>query len=222
MKPWLKLVLAAVFVSLGTGVFICHAAPVQQPLGEVELIYNPQLYDLNGWEVHDSFNPTTRGNEVMETSYGIRFYSRSGNDSMGIMQKLNVDVSRCSSLVLSAKVMVDQQTLSGTGWQGREAPVYVFVTYTDVYGVLHNELNVYPNENQSRRMFWHGFYYLRPTGNSSDTFGTQVSQEYQEDYAVDLLTSLFPRPRVIHYVGAGGSGWAVRDGTIFMLSLKSR
>lgn len=188
-----------------------------------ELVKNPELKGAEAWQIQEWYKPAGGKGEVTAGTDGFRFYSTSGNNRIGVMQQLNADVSACSSLVLSATVIANTQTLSGTGHQGREAPVAVFVSYTDVTGVTHNGLPVYPGEAQNNRMYWHGFYYLDPVNDGSATyFGTKVGRSAAYTFETDLMTKLSPKPKFIHFIGAEGAGWPVRDGSIFRLSLKAK
>jgi len=183
-----------------------------------ELINNGALKNLNGWTIHEWYKPSDGKGEVSVAGDGIRFRSYVGNNRIGIMQMINADVSSCSSLVLNASVKADNQTLTGTGWQGREAPVAVFMSYTDINGTVHNQLSENPNDT-ARRMFWHGFYYADPTSPSLNIFGTKTQKSAWQTYNIDLM-SLSQRPKFIHFIGAEGAGWAQRDGKIGSLSLK--
>lgn len=154
---------------------------------------------------------------------GVRFHSIAGNNSSGIRQGVDVDVSDCSEAILRAGYSVKMQRLSGTGWQGREAPFFIFVTYTDVNGVLHDALPIYPGyyrgEDQSRRMYWDGFYYIDPDQQSMSKFGSKVQAGVDYNYTVNLMEAIYPKPQIIHYVGAGGSGWPERDSSLYWISL---
>ncbi|MBT9536742.1 MAG: hypothetical protein IVZ94_01255, partial [Nitrospirae bacterium] len=189
-----------------------------QTTGARELINNGALKSLNGLTIHEWYKPSDGKGEVTSAGDGVRFKSILGNNRIGIMQTINADVSSCSSLVLSATVKADYQTLTGTGWQGREAPVAVFMLYTDINGTVHNQLSENPNDT-ARRMFWHGFYYADPTPPSLTVFGTKVSKSSWHTYTVDLA-ALNPRPKFIQFIGAEGAGWAQRDGKIGSMSLK--
>ena len=197
------------------------ATPPPPPIGVKELLANESLSSLNGWTIQRWMQPTSDRGEVTQDKEGIRFRSTSGNTRMGIMQTINANVSGAQKLILKAVVKAVEQRLDGTGWQGREAPVAIFVTYTDINGVVRNGLGsmANPPESQANRMFWHGFYYADPTGNSRNWNGTKVGKGNWYTYEVDLM-SLSPRPKVIHAVGAEGSGWSVREGKISSLSLK--
>jgi hypothetical protein len=191
------------------------------PIVQKELLTGTDLKGLRGWTIQEWMQPTARRGEVTENSDGIRFRSDSGNTRMGVMQTINADVSGAQKLVLTAVVKAVEQRLDGTGWQGREAPVAIFVTYTDVTGVVRNGLGsmANPPESQANRMFWHGFYYLNPSGSSQSWNGTKVGQGGWYTYEVDLM-SLNPKPKTIHAVGAEGSGWSAREGKIASMSLK--
>ncbi|MDP2276831.1 MAG: hypothetical protein Q8K51_01270, partial [Nitrospirota bacterium] len=197
---------------------IAKDQPYQKPGSGRELISNTTLKNLNGWTIHEWYKPSDGKGEVIVESDGVRFKSMSGNHRIGIMQTINADVSSCSSLVLSATVKADYQTLTGTGWQGREAPVAVFMSYTDINGTVHNQLSENPNDT-ARRMFWHGFYYADPAPPSLTVFGTKVNKSSWHTYTVDLA-ALNPRPKFIQLIGAEGAGWAQRDGKIGSVSLK--
>jgi|GEM_PF-1090971 len=196
----------------------CEGAATSAGTGDRELIGNGTLRNLNGWAIHEWYKPSDGKGEVTISGDGIRFKSIMGNNRIGIMQTLNADVSSCSSLVLSATVKADHQTLTGTGWQGREAPVALFMSYTDINGTVHNQLSENPNDT-ARRMFWHGFYYADPAPPSLTVFGTKVSKSAWHTYTVDLA-ALNPRPKFIQFIGAEGAGWPQRDGKIGSISLK--
>ena len=209
----------------GSFVFVGQISPppyqppvTTQTTGARELIGNGALKSLNGWTIHEWYKPSDGKGEVTSAGDGVRFKSILGNNRIGIMQTLNADVSSCSSLVLSATVKADYQTLTGTGWQGREAPVAVFMSYTDINGTVHNQLSENPNDT-ARRMFWHGFYYADPAPPSLTVFGTKVSKSSWHTYTVDLA-ALNPRPKFIQFIGAEGAGWVQRDGKIGSMSLK--
>ncbi|MBA4349601.1 MAG: hypothetical protein C0415_06415 [Thermodesulfovibrio sp.] len=191
------------------------------PKGQVkkdrEMINNGNLRGLSGWTISEWYKPSGGKGEVISESDGIRFRSTSGNNRIGILQDINADVSSCSSLILTATVKADYHTLTGTGYNGREASVAVFARYTDVNGVLHDPPGENPND--SKRMFWHGFYYLDPTPPSISLHGTKISKGAWYTFSFDLMT-LNPKPGFIHYIGAEGAGWSSRDGKIGSISLK--
>ncbi len=176
------------------------------------------------WIANNCRQKLNMTSQLLEYDYN-RHYSRCketlgttiGNNRIGIMQKLNVSVVSCKSLILTATVKADYQTLTGTGWQGREAPVAVFIVYKDASGVLHNLLSENPNDT-SRRMFWQGFYYADPVSPSITAYGTKVPKGQWYTYTFDLM-SLYPKPVDIDFVGAEGDGWATRDGKIKSISI---
>jgi len=186
-----------------------------------ELLTGTDLKGLRNWTIQEWMQLSARRGEVTEDPDGIRFRSETGNTRMGIMQTINADVSGAQKLILKAVVKAVEQRLDGTGWQGREAPVALFVTYTDINGQVRKGLGsmANPPESQADRMFWHGFYYADPTGNSQNWNGAKVNRGSWYTYEMDLM-SLNPKPKTIHAVGAEGSGWSVREGKIQSISLK--
>jgi hypothetical protein len=199
---------------------LCLSGPLMAAEPVKELIRNGTLKSLTGWSIQAWMNPTNLRGEVTQERDGIKFRNTSANSRQGLIQTLDVDVSGARALILRAVVKADLQTLNGTGWQGREAPVAVMVTYTDVQGVKRVGLGSMANpvEPQANRMFWHGFYYINPTGNSRNWNGTKVNKSQWYTYQIDLMT-LNPKPRIIHAVGAEGSGWPTREGKINFISL---
>lgn len=192
-----------------------------RPFGE--LLQNPDLRGSTGWTLVGGpggwYKPSNGNGEVSFVSDGIRFRSEAGNTRAGVLQNLEKDVTSCASLVLSARVRADEHRLTGTGYNGREAPIAVFVKYTDTTGMVHEQLSENPNE--PRNMFWNGFYYLDPTAPSIGQHGTRVNQGSWYHFSVDLML-INPRPKTIHFVGAEGGGWPVRDGRLGNLSLQCR
>lgn len=186
-----------------------------------ELVQNGNFRGMQGWSAEEWFKGSNGKGEIIPEGDGIKFRSMSGNNRVGVMQNLNVDVSHARSLILTARVSAISQKLDGTGWQGREAPVAVYVAYVDAAGVTRNGLPsmANPPEPQGSRAFWQGFYYMDPTGNSRNWNGTKVSRGQFYTYTFDLMT-LNPKPRTILFVGAQGAGWAPREGKINALSLR--
>jgi len=184
-----------------------------------ELIRNGGMQGPANWKVVEWYRPADGKGEVAFDRDGVRFMSRAGNNRIGILQDVNLDVSGCSRLILSATVKADQQKLTGTGYNGREAPIAVFVKYTDASGAVHELLSEDPNE--PRNMFWNGFYFLDPTAPSIAAHGTKVAKGGWFHYTVDL-TARHPKPQYIHFVGAEGAGWPAREGKVRRLSLQCR
>jgi hypothetical protein len=162
------------------------------------------------------FKPSDGKGEVTAESDGIRFLSKTGNNNIGIMQTLNADVSGCSALNLKGTIKADEQTLTGMGWNGREAPIAVFIRYTDVNGVVHGNLGEDPKD--PNRMFWVGLYILDPTGQSITDFGIKTNKGEWYTNEVDLMM-LSPKPKTIDIIGAEGAGWSTRDGKVKSISL---
>lgn len=182
-----------------------------------ELITNGDFSNgLGGWTIQEWYKPSDGKGEVTAESDGIRFRSISGNTHIGIMQTLNADVSGCTALNFRATLRADEQTLSGTGWNGRESPMSVFARYTDINGVVHGNLGEDPNEQN--RMFWTGLYFIDPTGSSITDYGIKTQKGEWYTYETDLM-KLSPKPRIIDIIGAEGAGWPTRDGKVKSISL---
>lgn len=182
-----------------------------------ELITNGAFSNgLSGWTIHDWYKPSDGKGEVTAVSDGIRFYSTSGNNRIGIMQTLNADVSGCTELTLKAEIKADEQTLSGTGWNGRESPIAVFARYTDINGVVHGNLGEDPKD--PNRMLWTGLYFIDPTGSSISDFGIRTQKGEWYTYETDMM-KLSPKPKIIDIIGAEGAGWVPRDGRVRSISL---
>ncbi|MDD5473233.1 MAG: T9SS type A sorting domain-containing protein [Candidatus Methanoperedens sp.] len=191
--------------------------PTTVPPSGNELITNGAFSNsLSGWTIQEWYKPSDGKGEVTVESGGIRFRSISGNNHIGIMQTLNADVSGCAALNFRATLRADEQTLSGTGWNGRESPISVFARYTDVNGVLHGNLGEDPNEQN--RMFWTGLYFIDPTGSSITNYGIKTQKGEWYTYETDLM-KLSPKPKIIDIIGAEGAGWPIRDGKVKSISL---
>lgn len=184
-----------------------------------ELIKNGGMQGSANWTIAEWYRPSNGKGEVSFDNNGVRFLSQSGNTHIGILQNVNLDVSGCSQLIFSATVRADQQRLTGTGYNGREAPIAVYVKYTDASGAVHDQLSENPNE--PRNMFWNGFYFLDPVAPSIAAHGTKVVKGNWLNYSVDLMTRN-PKPKYIHFLGAEGCGWPVREGRAKNLSLQCR
>ncbi|MFH1426046.1 MAG: hypothetical protein ABIG66_01285 [Candidatus Kerfeldbacteria bacterium] len=170
----------------------------------------------SGWYEHVWYKAADSGGEVTYNDEGVTFAAVKANSRSGIMVDVEQDVSGFSELNLHVDVAAHDQTLTGTGWNGREAPVAVAVAYTDADGVVHNLLGEDPSA--AGQMFWRGFYYPDPTDSSVDTNGVKVKQGQYTSYDFDLIT-LDPKPVMIHYVGLEGAGWQSRSGSVSELSL---
>lgn len=162
------------------------------------------------------YKTASSGGEVTYGSDGVTFTGTQSNSRSGIMTNVEQDVSQYSSLKLHAVVTNEQQTLTGTGWNGREAPVAVAISYVDATGAEHQALGEDPSA--AGQMFWRGFYTLDPTDQSKTTNGVKVTAGQKYTYDFDLMT-LNPKPAKIHYVAVEGAGWKPRQGTVHELSL---
>lgn len=184
-----------------------------------EFVVNPTLSHMAaGWQTCIDFQPAEYQAELVTLDQGIQLKSTFGDKRAGLIQKLETDISAFHSLILSAEVKVDSQRVSGTGFDGREAPLALFVTYTDVNGVKHDQLAAGDTE---RRMFWHGLYILKPQLPATDRNGSLTEAGVWRTVSFELM-ALDPKPRLIHSIGAEGSGRAPRDASIRKLSLKGR
>ena len=164
------------------------------------------------WYEHIWYKATSANGEVSYQDDGVHFKSLVGNTRSGIMIDINKDVSTYKSIILTTTVTAKAQSLSGTGWQAREAPVAIAVAYKDVNGVDHKSLSEDPSSSQN--MFWRGFYYLNPTdSNSKTTNGVKVVQNTPYEFSYDL-TKISPKPSYIYFVGLEGAGWAPREGIV--------
>ncbi|MFZ2411363.1 MAG: hypothetical protein WAW23_07320, partial [Candidatus Methanoperedens sp.] len=212
MARILAMGLVAALVIVG----MAGSADAATPSGN-ELITNGAFSNgLSGWTIQEWYQPSDGKGEVTAESDGIRFRSTSGNTHIGIMQTLNADVSGCAALNFRATLRADEQTLSGTGYNGRESPISVFARYTDVNGMLHGNLGENPNE--LNRMFWAGLYFIDPTGSSIADYGIKTQKGVWYNYETDLM-NLSPKPRTIDIIGAEGAGWPIRDGKVKSISL---
>ncbi len=158
------------------------------------------------------------GGEIQFTEGGVLFKSEQPNSRSGIMRELNQDVSQCTSLFLKATIIANIQTLEGTGWQGREAPVAIVIKYTDEKNILHDALPEDPQMTPEKRMFWRGFYYLTPENPSHAFDGVKVEKDVPFTFIFNLMT-LNPKPKTIHFLVLEGAGWKERLGTVKSVSL---
>jgi hypothetical protein len=166
------------------------------------------------------FAVTDYQSELVPLPQGIQIKSSLSNKRVGLLQNTESDVSAYQSLLLTAEVKIDRQQIGGTGYDGREAPLALFVTYTDVKGVKHDRLPL-QTDDMERRMFWRGLYILKPQPPASDGNGLAVDAGVWRTVSFELM-ELDPKPRTIHSVGVEGSGRPPRDASVRKVSLKGR
>lgn len=198
---------------------VCIALIQPPPVGE--LIQNGDFSrGASGWTYETWYQQASPAGEVNFGQPRVTFKGTTSNSRVGIMQPVSSDVSGCRNLMLKAVVRAEQQTLSGTGYGGREAAISVFVGYVDATGVerTQNGSLANPVEPQNRQMFWNGFYYMDPTGLSTTARGTKVQQGQWYSYVVDLMAQS-PKPKQLRFVGAEGAGWPTRSGALHQISL---
>lgn len=111
----------------------------------------------------------------------------------GIRQYLDRDVSDFRTLTLLADVRVDNQNLSGGGYQSTEYPIILHITYKDVNGD--------PYE------YFHGFYIQNETNNPHENADLIPRAQWIPFDTSNLLASLPVKPFRIVSVEVYASGW---------------
>jgi len=186
-----------------------------------ELTVNGELtpsLSVHNWTVHEWYRESKDKAGVDVEKDGVRLTGE-GERRIGIMQSINQDVSTVQSLVISALIRIDEQSIPGTGPYARTAPMALFVTYTDVDGIVHDLIGEDPESRT--RMFWHGFY-IDETGETSQVVhGTRVSRGQWYLYEGELM-NLQPRPSYIHAVGIDGSGAGPRSSKLRWIRLTAQ
>ncbi|MDP7040138.1 MAG: choice-of-anchor D domain-containing protein [Myxococcota bacterium] len=136
-------------------------------------------------------------------------------------QTLNLDVSKCGSLVFSLDGKATNQSLAGAGHTQGEWPVIMRVAYQDANGVDHRRFHL-PNVYG----WQHGLYYYGEPGYLSEPqiqagpISTLIAEDtwYSDDTvnnpnpgepfdSGNLMALLDPPPKVIYWIGVGGAGW---------------
>lgn len=173
-----------------------------------------------GWLPCVDFIPTDYQAGLVSLPQGMQIQSTIGDRRIGLLQKIETDVSGFQSLRVSAEVKVDKQRMSGTGYDGREAPLALFVTYTDVKGVKHDQLPLNTSDTE-KRLFWRGLYILKPQPPASEANGIFLETGVWSTISFELM-ELEPKPKVIHSVGIEGSGRSPRDASVRWFSVKGR
>lgn len=186
-----------------------------------ELVVNPTLAGMAaGWKPCVDFVATEYQSELVPLPQGMQLKSVLGKKRVGLMQAIEADVTAYRSLLLTAEVKVDKQHIGGTGYDGREAPLAVFVTYTDVEGITHDRLPLQAADTE-KRMFWRGLYILNPQPPAGDAYGVKLDAGAWHTLRFELM-ELDPKPRQIHTLGVESSGRAPCDASVRLVSLKGR
>lgn len=124
----------------------------------------------------------------------IKRASSSQNSAItGIRQEINRDVSDFRTLNLSADVRVDNQNLSGGGYQSTEYPLILHLTYKDVNGDGHE--------------YFHGFYIQNETNNPHENADLIPRAQWIPFDSSNLLASLPFKPFRIVSAEIYASGW---------------
>lgn len=186
-----------------------------------EFVVNPALNEMAaGWKPCVDFAESDYQSEIVPLPRGMQLKSALSSKRVGLLQKIEANVSGFQSLVLTAEVKVDQQRLGGTGYDGREAPLALFVTYTDVSGVKHDRLPV-KADHAANSMFWRGLYILKPQPPASGANGLMLEPGVWSIVTIELM-ELDPKPLIIHSLGIEGSGRPPRDASVRRISLTGR
>jgi hypothetical protein len=195
------------------------SSPPWSPKTVDELIDPTFLVDVGfgyglpaGWYEEVWMKPSDSGGEVA-AGQGVRFTGLGGSTRSGIMTDVNANVDGYPHLVVALHGTVLEQSLSGTGWYGREAPLAVAVTYVDAAGTKHVGLSEDPTAPTN--MLYVGFTALP----EPDMFnGIEVTIGEPFVYQFDLM-ELDPAPVEILSLIVEGSGWDPRVGEVYEVML---
>ncbi len=195
--------------------------PTPTPTPSPETIFTETFTAQTGnWYEEIWYKPADALGEVVFGDKGVTFIGIERNSRSGIMVDLNADVSDYSRIMIHAVVQADMQTLSGTGFNGREAPVAIAVAYIDINDLVHTGLSEDPTYTQ--QMFWRGFYYMDPilhnSGQAVNINGVKVVQHEPYTYEFDLVT-LDPKPKTILFIALEGAGWRERQGSVLEFTI---
>jgi hypothetical protein len=178
--------------------------PMPVPPIPGDLVRNGWFRDgLNYWNPHRNY---TISNEVQSFSLqdqSLKLSGSSKRDHEGVLQKIDADVTGCTSLILSADVRVTKQAMGGTGPEGKDAPVAISIGYEDTAST----------NNLKDTIFWKGFYTLEPQQPNKAVNGQKVPEGAWYRYIFDLM-QLEPKPKVIRFISLEGSGWPEREGWV--------
>lgn len=119
--------------------------------------------------------------------------SKQNSAITGIRQILDRDVSDFRTLNLSADVRVDNQDLSGGGYQSTEYPLILHLTYKDVNGDQHE--------------YFHGFYAQNDANNPHENADLIPRAQWIPFDSSNLLASLPFKPFRIVSAEIYASGW---------------
>jgi hypothetical protein len=221
-----------IFFLVGCGSGSSDPTPMPTPSPTISssddcLIIPTTIFNKNSgsdWKVVDWYDSSRLVRDKVEfTDDGIKFNNPSANTHTdAILNNLDSkDVSKCSELVLTFKGVVTGQTLPGTGYDDREAPLSVTVRYVDENGKMHNTLNAYnegePDDRKTTRMFWKGFSADNSRNVNENTIKVTKDVLFTESFDLMKLT---PKPKKIEMVAISSAGWpSVRSGIAKSISL---
>jgi hypothetical protein len=199
-------------------------APSQPVISDCNLLPQVQFSktaNLAGWAETIWYDKKDSGGLTSLRDDGVYFDASTGNSRSGFRYDfLDNNLSDCQNLLLKLTVNVKSQTLAGTGYDAREAPAAVAISYIDVNGLTHSSLNAInsgdPDDRASSRLFWQGFYTVASSGREAG--GVKVEAGKNFDYSVDLM-AIEPKPAKILWLTLEGSGWAPRSGSFQSASL---
>ena len=199
--------------------------PQIRPCVLVEETNFTTLDKLEPWFPSYYYNAPAQYPLSLEKDVGVVFSGGSGYRSGITLDLKNHDVSMCPSLAFRLQGTINLQSLSGAGYDNREAPLAVMIQYTDSKGVKHNTLTAFnegePNDNATTRMYWWGFGYLNPAYNFGFNFTpsiTPVEQSVKFDKtSEDLMKKL--DIKIIHTITIEASGWSL-DSSLQQFSMK--
>ncbi|NNF69606.1 MAG: hypothetical protein HKN01_07520, partial [Acidimicrobiia bacterium] len=169
-----------------------------------------------GWFEQVWFKPAESGELWWEDGGSMHFTGGDSNSRAGVRLDLNLDVSDVSHAVVAIHGIVNDQTLAGTGFDGREAPLAMAVAYVDEAGTSHVGLSEDPTSPTN--VFYRGFSILEPDDRTSMTNGLMVTAGEPFIHQFDLM-SLDPPPVEILFLIAEGGGWPTRDAVLAEMAL---
>ncbi|MFH1562547.1 MAG: carboxypeptidase-like regulatory domain-containing protein [Nitrospirota bacterium] len=110
---------------------------------------------------------------------------------MGVVQRLNKDVSNYAQLILQADVKVIDSSLGSDGKKGGLYPLAIQIDYTDA--------------NDKPHSWRHGFLYTEKI--NYPAIGEKVPQDKWQSYTSPNLMELIPKPKMIKEIKLSGNGW---------------